>query len=166
MGDYDFDFNKPGFIGGVYGAPEYSAMSGYGGLDAVNSNNQGMMPGMTKNSPSYGSASSMNYTAPGLNKTGGSWKNASGQQKLGMIGEGVSAFGTLAQLYLGFKAMGAQKEQFKFQKGAWEKNFAASLKAYDNQVLDNYNKYAQGNQYFGNAYDDKETYTAARSLSA
>jgi len=109
----------------------------------------------------------INYKSPGLTQDAATikWGDMGAYGKLAAVGEGVSAFGTLAQLYLGFKAMGAQKKQFKFQKGAWEKNFAASLKAYDNQVLDNYNKYAQGNQYFGNAYDDKETYTAARSLS-
>jgi hypothetical protein len=101
----------------------------------------------------------------GATPQAGGWKGMSGTQKMSAIGEGASAFATLGQLYLGFKAMGAQKKQFKFQKAAWNKNFAASLKAYDNQVLDNYNKYAQGNQYFGNAYDDKETYTGARSLS-
>lgn len=109
----------------------------------------------------------LNYKSPGLTKDAATvkWGDMGAYGKLSAIGEGVSAFGTLAQLYLGFKAMGAQKKQFKFQKAAWNKNFSASLAAYDNQVRDNYNKYMQGNEYFGNAYDDKDTYMGERSLS-
>ena len=85
---------------------------------------------------------------------------------LSNIGKGVAAFGTLAQLYLGFKAMGAQKKAFNFQKAAWQKGFDASLKDYDNQLKSEWEKKKAGNSFFGNQdYQSLDSYLADRSLS-
>lgn len=85
-------------------------------------------------------------------------------ETMGNISSGVSAFGTLAELYLGFKAMSAQKKQFNFQKQAWEKNYANSLKDYDNQLLDRHRRSSQGAAFFGNDYQSLDSYMAQRSL--
>jgi hypothetical protein len=85
--------------------------------------------------------------------------------KMSAIGQGVQAFATLAGLYTGFKGLQMQKKQFNFAKSAWNKNFSAQLGAYDNALRDNYEKYRQGNSYFGNSYQSEDDYMSQRSLS-
>ena len=106
----------------------------------------------------YGGTPSSSFTGPK------SFGDMSAAGKMGVIGQGVSAFGTLASLYLGFKAMGAQKKQFKFQKGAWEKNYANSLKDCSNQLRDNHELKASGNAFFGRDYQSLDSYMADRQL--
>ena len=94
------------------------------------------------------------------------WAEMNAYGKMSTIGQGVAAFGTLAQLYLGFKAMSAQKKQFNFQKEAWNKNYENSLKDYDNQLKDSWRRHSQGAAFFGNDYQSLDSYMAERSLSA
>lgn len=110
------------------------------------------------------------YGGSAMNSGGSRWDNRSWSQlgtmdKLSAVGQGVSAFATLAGIYTGFKGLQQQKKQFKFTKSAWNKNFTAQLGAYDNALRDNYQRYAQGNQYFGNEYQPEDEYMAQRSLS-
>lgn len=49
---------------------------------------------------------------------------------------GVSAFSTLANMYTGFKSLGLAKDQLNFQKKAWNKNYEAQLKDYENNLRD------------------------------
>ena len=153
---------------GFDGAFDYESFLNYGNTTPnydYTQTGSGMMPGMTKNSPSYGSSQSMNYQAPGLNSDKSWWGNASGMQKLTAVGQGVEAFSTLASLYLGFKGLKEHRKQFKFTKSAWNKNFSAQLGAYDNSLRDNYEKYRAGNEWFGNPYKTEDEWMSERSLS-
>ena len=58
---------------------------------------------------------------------------------MGMLGSegfanGAGAFNTFAQMYTGFKGLQMAKKQLKFQKKAFNMNFDASAKDYDNQL--------------------------------
>lgn len=96
---------------------------------------------------------------------GNSWSNMSPLDKMSTIGTGIQAFATLAGLYSGWKGLQYQKDQFKFMKSSWNKNFAAQLGAYDNALRDNYRKMAQGAAHFGNPVPTEEEYMNQRSLS-
>jgi len=52
------------------------------------------------------------------------------------FGQGVSAFSTLANIYGGFKSLGLAEDQFDFQKSAFNKNFEAQKKDYENTLKD------------------------------
>lgn len=52
---------------------------------------------------------------------------------------GMGAFNTLATMYTGFKALGLAKDQLSFQKKSFNRNFAASAKAYNNEQRERYN---------------------------
>lgn len=52
------------------------------------------------------------------------------------IGQGLGAFGSLANLYGMFKNLGFQKKAFKFAQEGTKRNFNASAKAFNNAVDD------------------------------
>jgi len=49
---------------------------------------------------------------------------------------GVSGFSQLANIYSGFKALGLAKDTLSFQKSAFNKNFNAQVKDYENTLKD------------------------------
>lgn len=153
-----------GFLRGYGQDNPYYSLYNYGIPTDLQAPGTGMMPGMTKASPSYGSPQSTSYSPPGLAADKG-WGSLSALDKMSAIGTGVQAFATLAGLYSGWKGLQYQKDQFKFMKSSWNKNFAASLGAYDNALRDNYYKMAQGNSFWGNPTPSEEDWMASRSLS-
>ena len=78
---------------------------------------------------------------------GGMWENLRGSigqgfDKIGGIlgsegfQSGMGAFSTLANMYTGFKSLGLAKDQLNFQKKAWNKNYQAQIKDYENTLKD------------------------------
>ena len=65
-----------------------------------------------------------------MNSLSNAWNN----NPMGVIGQGVSAFNTLAQIYSSFKALDLAEDQFSFQKKAWNKNYNNQVKDYENQL--------------------------------
>lgn len=68
-----------------------------------------------------------------------------GQGSFGRVGDivgsegfqsGLGAFSTLADMYTGFKSLGLAKDQLSFQKKAWNKNYQAQVKDYENNLKD------------------------------
>ena len=143
--------------------PDFNFMQRYGNSSARN----------RQNANAVNAGNQVGNFDTGVTKHGGNTPTTGGppttgprfSETMGNISSGVSAFGTLAELYLGFKAMSAQKKQFNFQKQAWEKNYANSLKDYDNQLLDQYSRQSQGQAYFGNTnFQSLDSYMGQRSL--
>jgi len=89
---------------------------------------------MDPSSPDFASWGQPNSSGGGP----GGWGGMDISEKLGVVGQGVSAFSTLAEIYAGFKGMKLAKDQFKFQKSAWNQNFNAQVKDYNNQLQDQY----------------------------
>jgi len=78
----------------------------------------------------WGSGKSPNQDSKGLFSQMG---NLFGSEK---FATGAGAFSTLASMYAGFKGLGLAKDTLNFQKGAFNKNFNASAKDYENTLKD------------------------------
>lgn len=61
------------------------------------------------------------------------WEGIGGWQGLNT---GLQTATGLAQVYQGFQALDLSKDQYNFQKNAWQKNFAMQKDAYDRNVAD------------------------------
>lgn len=83
-----------------------------------------------------------------------------------MVGEGLGAFSSLANIYAGFKAMKLAKDQFKFQKNAFNKNFAASAKDYSNTLKDKWAARSASNAARGKSFGSMNSYVAPREIDA
>jgi len=148
------------------------------------------LPGHTNQQSPFGSLTSFgpnSLNAPGFGDLGGTGglpgfsglpglQDASGQQQDGLFSQignvlgsdnfssGLGAFSTLANMYTGFKSLGLAKDQFRFQKQAFNKNFNASAKAFENQLRD---KWAANNASAaarGNTFQDMDKWLASRTI--
>jgi len=105
---------------------------GYGsGMGTNNNFGLGSMPG------SSGAA----VAQPGMWQGMQQWGKQAGSKIGGVLGstgfqQGMGAFSTLANMYTGFKSLGLAKDQLNFQKKAWNKNYQAQVKDYENTLKD------------------------------
>jgi hypothetical protein len=84
--------------------------------------------------------------------------------KIGTISAGLGAFSSLAQIYAGFKAMKLAKDQFKFQKEAFNKNYQAGVKDYENSLKDRWAARSASASARGSSFQSMETYVDARAI--
>ena len=61
------------------------------------------------------------------------WNKIGGMEGLN---SGISAFGNLANIYMGFKSLGLANDQLDFAKSSFNKNFNAQAKSYNNELKD------------------------------
>ena len=80
--------------------------------------------------------------------------------------QGVSSFATLANIFTGFKALGLAKDDLKFRKSAFNKNFAASVKDYSNQQKDRFTAKNAARKARGMELRDMDTWLADREIAA
>jgi hypothetical protein len=59
-------------------------------------------------------------------------------QTLGGIGQGLTAFSSLANLYGMFKNLSFQKKAFRFAQEGTKRNFNANAQAFNNEIDDQY----------------------------
>lgn len=85
--------------------------------------------------------------------------------KLAVAGQGLSAFSDLAGLYGAFKALGMQKDALKFQKSAWNKNYANQVQDYENTLKDRWEAKSASAAARGQSYDSMDSYLAPRKLT-
>jgi hypothetical protein len=84
--------------------------------------------------------------------------------KMATISQGLGAFSSLAQIYSGFKAMKLAKDQFKFQKEAWNKNYQAGVKDYTNTLKDRWAARSASAGARGGTYQSMDSYVQPRSI--
>lgn len=111
--------------------------------------------GVNLNQPSQYTGTNVNSI--GAQQSGGFMDSFAGSTDAGgnfQQGWGMTAaqgIGTLANSWLGFQNLGLAKDQFNFQKDAWQEQFAIQKEEYEYQKqrrqerMDNYNA-SQGNQ--------------------
>lgn len=93
------------------------------------------------------------------------WSQMPMAEKLGVVGQGLGAFSTLAQIYSGFKALKLQKDMFKFAKDSWNKNYNNQLKDYENELKDRWASRRSSQAARGGGYDSMESWVGDRRLT-
>ena len=98
--------------------------------------------------------------APGIGSKIGEFLGGEGFQS------GISAFSTLAGLFAGFKGLGLAKDQLSFQKKAWNKNYDAQVKDYENTLKDRWAARNAGwsNQQTGSNLGGMDKWVGSRSI--
>lgn len=81
--------------------------------------------------------------------------------KFQTAGQGISALGGLAQIYLGFQANKLAKKDFEFQKSAYRDRLEGTTAAYNTQIADRgrSRSFTEGTGDGGSAYYDKNKLT-------
>lgn len=83
-----------------------------------------------------------------------------------MIGQGVNAFSSLANIYAGFKAMKLAKSKFRFQKDAWNKNYNAQVKDYDNTLKDRWTARNASAQLNNRSFESMGSWVGSRAIGS
>jgi len=98
---------------------------------------------------------------------GGWWDSITADLGDGMTGfyQGVSAFSNLAGIYAGFKSLGLAKDQFKFAKSSFNKNFNASAQAYNNTLKDQWEHKTNTYADRGRSYESMDSWMADRQIN-
>ena len=137
-------------VGGYEGlqAPSYSSLSNYGFGAGSNSNYlTGYTPGfdsgvdvgavMDRTPASFSWANPTTWQG-GLQRLGvtDSIDPISGNKLNGWGGLALNTIGGLGQAFMGMKTYGLAKDQFRFQKNAWNKEFAAQKGLINSQLED------------------------------
>lgn len=99
------------------------------------------------------------------NNASGAWGDMDFTGKLGAVGTGISAFSSLANIYAGFKAMKLAKSQFKFQKDAWNKNYNAQVKDYENTLRDRWTARDASAQLNNRQFSSMEDWMSPRQIA-
>ena len=86
--------------------------------------------------------------------------------KMQTVSQGLGAFSSLAQIYAGFKAMKLAKDQFKFQKEAWNKNYQAGVKDYENTLKDRWAARSASSAARGTGFESMSNYVQPRALDS
>jgi hypothetical protein len=111
---------------------------------------------------------SSNFAGAGTSLTagtsGGGWSSMTGYGKMQGISQGLGAFSSLAQIYAGFKAMKLAKDQFKFQKEAWNKNYQAGVKDYENTLKDRWEAKSASAAARGGSYESMASFVEPRAI--
>lgn len=89
------------------------------------------------------------------------WGKIGGMQGLN---QGISAFSNLAGIYAGFKSLGLAKDQFKFTKSSFNKNFNASAQAYNNQLEERWEQKKNIYESRGREYEGMESWLADKTI--
>jgi len=95
---------------------------------------------------------------------GGTFGDLDFRGKIGAIGTGFQAFSSLANIYAGFKAIKLQKDQFKFQKEAFNKNFAAQAKSFENELRDRFAARSASAQVNNRDFQSLSTFLDQRAI--
>lgn len=96
-----------------------------------------------------------------MNSLSNAWNN----NPMGVIGQGVSAFNTLAQIYSSFKALDLAEDQFSFQKKAWNKNYNNQVKDYDNQLKTRWAAQSAAHAARGKEFESMSSWVGDRTLT-
>lgn len=137
-------------VGGYEGlqVPSYSGLSNYGlGVGNDSSYLTGSMPsfdsGVDVGAVMDRTPASFSWTNPttwqgGLQRLGvtDSIDPMSGNKLNGWGGLALNTIGGLGQAFMGMKTYGLAKDQFRFQKNAWNKEFAAQKGLINSQLED------------------------------
>jgi hypothetical protein len=135
----------------------YFDQSGVGGIGLFDQGQQPdpfSMPGLVN---SDGNAIQNLATTP--------WSDLGAYGKMGVIGAGAGAFSSLANIYAGFKALKLQKNQFKFQKQAWNKNYNNQVKDYQNRLTDRWSARSNSAAARGGSFASMGNYVGSRALT-
>lgn len=81
------------------------------------------------------------------------------------IGQGVSAFANLANIYAGFKSLGLAKDQFQFSKSSFNKNFNAQAQSYNNELKDRWTARNASAQARGQSYESMDSWMSGRKIN-
>ena len=100
----------------------------------------------------------------GLGNKANQWMTQN-SELMGGISEGLGAFSSLANMYMGFKALSQQKKQFKFQKNAWNKNYNNQVKDYENNLKDRWTAKNAYHELAGKDYQSMDSYVGDRQLT-
>jgi hypothetical protein len=92
------------------------------------------------------------------------WADMGAYGKMGVVSQGLGAFSSLAQIYAGFKAMKLAKDQFKFQKEAWNKNYQAGVKDYENTLKDKWAARSASAAARGTDFQSMSSYVDPRKI--
>lgn len=112
----------------------------------------------------YGNA--LPGTPDPLGGLGTQWSEMGAYGKMATVGKGVGAFASLANIYAGFKAMKLAKSQFKFQKDAWNKNYQAQVKDYENTLKDRWTANTASAAARGQDYQSMSSYVDPRAIDS
>ncbi len=85
--------------------------------------------------------------------------------KIATVGQGLGAFSSLANIYAGFKAMKLQKQQFQFQKDAFNKNYNAQVKDYENTLKQRWAARSNSAAARGGSFESMSSYVGSRALA-
>lgn len=80
------------------------------------------------------------------------------------FGKGLGAFSSLAEIYGGFKSLGLASDQFKFQKEAFNKNFGAQVKDYENTLKDRWAARNASASSRGTSFQGMDQWVASRAI--
>jgi hypothetical protein len=81
------------------------------------------------------------------------------------IGQGVSAFANLANIYAGFKSLGLAKDQLQFSKSSFNKNFNAQAQSYNNELKDRWTARNASAQARGQSYESMDSWLSGRQIN-
>lgn len=81
------------------------------------------------------------------------------------FGQGVSAFSTLANIYGGFKSLGLAKDQFRFNKKAFNLNFNAQAQDYENTLKDRWAARNASAEARGQSYTGMNEWLSGRTIA-
>lgn len=93
------------------------------------------------------------------------WNQLGALGKMGVVSQGLGAFGSLASLYSGFKALKLQEDQFDFTKQAWNKNYNNQVKDYENTLKDRWAARNASAAAGGQSYESMGSWVGSRSLT-
>lgn len=84
----------------------------------------------------------LDFSAANIPGQSSTWGAMSPFAKTATVASGASALSSLANMYLGFKAIKSQERMNKFQRKAWNMNWTANVQDYENQLRDRYTRLA------------------------
>lgn len=78
---------------------------------------------------------------------------------------GVSTFSDLMGIYTGFKALGLAEDQLDFAKSSFNRNFAASARAYNNELRRQHESRTNAHATRGRSYEGLSNWLKPRAIS-
>jgi len=95
-------------------------------------------------------------------QSAGLWGKMGGMEGLS---QGASAFASLAGIYSGFKSLGLAKDQFKFQKDAWQDNYNARAKTIQTNLKSKWSASNAAANARGQTFQDMDSWVADREVA-
>jgi hypothetical protein len=145
----------------IYGANQQNNL-----LPGATGQGVGMWPGSTPSLPGLGGVGGI---GPSLSGIGGAQPQGMFSQIGNVLGsEGFAnatgAFATLGKMYTGFKSLGLAKDTLNFQKKAFNKNFNAQAKDYENTLKDRWTARNASASARGQSFQDMDKWVGSRSI--